>query len=528
MGKISLPGPSHVKLSSWDEVVRHHAAVRPDSVAISCENIDLTFAELDQLAQMAAELLTEWGLQPGDRLAYIGKNSADFVLLLAAAARAGFVLAPLNWRLSPFEIRQIITDMAPKAAFLTAEYAHFAPDLQAGADTITAIVQPPDAAGTMGGWLMDTGRPVAFAPRRADDVLLQLYTSGTTGQPKGVMLSHRSLTWQRGLSAALPSDYSKPDEVLVMTMAPGHIGGIQVLARGLYHGAKTVVLPEYDTHEVAEVIRQHRVTRLVVAPAMLRMLLDHAAANDIDYSSLRYIQYGASPMPIDLLQRAVDTLNIEFIQVYGMTEMGGAVTSLRPDDHKAGGSPRMSSVGLPLPGVQIRVSDLAGRILAPFEVGEIEIRGGGVMRGYWRRPEETAAVLDRDGWLKTGDAGYLDEDGYLFLCDRMKDMICTGGENVYPTEVEQALLRNAKVKEAVVIGVPHPQWGEAVKAIVVLKEGADFNENEIIADARKYLAGFKLPKSIDIAAAIPRDGIGKVRRKDLREPFWIGRDKRIG
>lgn len=390
------------------------------------------------------------------------------------------------------------------------------------------IIQLHDATKPIGGWLLNVHAALEFPSSAPDAVLLQLYTSGTTGQPKGVMLTHRALTWQRGLSKNLPSDYSSPDEVLVLTMAPGHIGGIQVLVRGLYHGAKTIILPEYDTHRIAQVIQQYRVTRLVVAPAMLRMLLDYVDANNIDFSSIRFIQYGASPMPGDLLQRAVNGLGVEFIQVYGMTEMGGAVTSLRPEDHKIGGSPRMASVGLPLPGVEIRVSDPAGEILPPREVGQIEVHGGGVMRGYWRRPEETAAVLDEDGWLQTGDAGYIDEDGYLYLCDRIKDMICTGGENVYPTEVEQALLRNPAIKEAAVIGVPHTQWGEAVKAVVVLAEGVVFDEEAVIADARKYIAGFKLPKSIDIAPAIPRDGIGKIRRKDLREPYWQSHTLRIG
>lgn len=515
-------------LPTFDDVIRHHASARPDAVAINFHGDDVTYAELDRLAQAGAESLLASGLRPGDRIAYIGKNSADFAILLGAAARGGFILAPLNWRLATAELEAILQDMEPRAIFLTETYEGLASQLDLHLAEKPLFLQARTNLKSYGQWLEPAPAGVEFSPRSNDDLILQLYTSGTTGKPKGVMLSHNCLTWQRRLSHAMWWDYSEPSEVLVLTMALGHIGGIQVLSRGLYHGGKTVILPEYDTRRVAMLIAEHRVTRLVVAPAMLRMLLDYAAQHEIDLRSLRCIQYGASPMPIDVVRRGLSEFSVDFVQVYGMTEMGGAVTTLPPDDHIAAGCPRMASVGHALPGVEIRVTGTDGEPLQILEIGQIEIRGGAVMKGYWRRPAETAEALNADGWLKTGDAGYLDGDGYLYLCDRIKDMICTGGENVYPAEVEQAILRNPDVGDVVVIGVPDDRWGEAVKAVVVVREGAQISPEAIIADARNYVAGFKLPKSVDFVSSIPRDGMGKVRRKDVREPYWTGHRARIG
>jgi acyl-CoA synthetase (AMP-forming)/AMP-acid ligase II len=514
------------KQITLNDVVRQHASARPGAVAIAFKEREITYFDLHRLATQAALEFREHGLRKGDRLAYIGKNSADFAILIAAAARSGVIIAPLNWRLAPAELEAILEDMDPRAIFLTPDFPELTKNLGEHFRLIERVCGARDSEDDIPAHWQAAHDQSLDLPCSEDDVILQLYTSGTTGAPKGVMLTHKCLTWQRRLSPVSSSDHSKPDEILILTMALGHIGGIQILARGLFHGCKTVILPEYETDSVARLISEHRVSRLVIAPTMLRMLLDHADREKLDISSLRYIQYGASPMPMDLMSRAIAELSVDFIQVYGMTEMGGAVTALTPEDHVVGGS-RISSVGRALPGVEIRIAGPQGATLPPRQVGQIEIRGGAVMRGYWRRPDETAMTLTGDGWLRTGDAGYLDEEGYLTLCDRIKDMICTGGENVYPAEVEQAILRNPLVSDAVVIGVPDERWGETVKAIVVAKAGADISPERIIAEARRHIAGFKLPKSVEFVTSIPRDALGKVRRKDIREPYWAGHVKRI-
>jgi acyl-CoA synthetase (AMP-forming)/AMP-acid ligase II len=283
---------------------------------------------------------------------------------------------------------------------------------------------------------------------------------------------------------------------------------------------------EFDPGVTLDMIQQHGITKLFLVPAAIRMVLQHPKARQTDYSSVGYICYGASPIPLDLLREAIDVFRCGFVQLYGMTETTGSATYLPPQDHDVAGNERMRSAGKPFPGVRLKVVDDSGRPLPPRQVGEICIASPVNMLGYWHLPEATGKTLI-DGYVHTGDAGYLDEDGYVYVHDRVKDMIVSGAENIYPAEVESALFGHPAVADVAVIGVPDDRWGEAVKAMIVLKPGKRATADEIIGFARERIAGYKLPKSVDFINELPRNPSGKILKRELRKPFWEGRDRHV-
>jgi long-chain acyl-CoA synthetase len=293
------------------------------------------------------------------------------------------------------------------------------------------------------------------------------------------------------------------------------------------NGAKGVIAREFDPFKVLDFIEKDRISKMFMVPAALQIVVRQPRARQVDYRRLKYILYGASPIPLDLLRECIEVFGCGFCQQYGMTETTGTIVYLPPEDHDPAGNQRMRSAGLPLPGVEIRILDESGNPLPPNTVGEVATRSHSNMRGYWKLDEATAAAMDADGWLRTGDAGYLDADGYLFIHDRVKDMIISGGENVYPAEVESAVYGHPDVAEVAVIGVPDEKWGEAVKAVVVPKPGATIDPADIIAFARTRIAAFKVPKSVDVIAALPRNASGKILRRELREPYWAGHTRRV-
>jgi len=312
-----------------------------------------------------------------------------------------------------------------------------------------------------------------------------------------------------------------------VAMPSFHIGGAGWGIQGFTAGARSIVVSEFDPGEVLALIEEQGVSKMFMVPAAMRLCLHHPKARETDYSSIRYILYGASPIPIDLLREAIEVFDCGFVQLYGMTETTGTATYLPPGDHDPRAvDERMKSAGKPLPGVQVKVIDEAGLEVAPRVVGEICLASKANMSGYWNLPEATEKSLI-DGYVHTGDAGYLDEDGYVYVHDRVKDMIVSGGENVYPAEVESALFGHPAIADVAVIGIPDDKWGEAVKAIVVLKPGAEASEADLIAHARERIAAFKCPKSVDFIAELPRNPSGKILKRELREPYWQGRDRRV-
>ncbi|MGE0827817.1 MAG: long-chain-fatty-acid--CoA ligase, partial [Hyphomonadaceae bacterium] len=363
----------------------------------------------------------------------------------------------------------------------------------------------------------------------SDDVAIQLYTSGTTGRPKGAMLTHANfLAGRRAAAEAKLAWFDwTAEDVSLIAMPNAHIGGTGWGVWTLLNGARGIIVREFDPLKVLDFIERDGVSKMFMVPAALQIVVRQPRAREIDYSRMKYILYGASPIPLDLLRECMEVFGCGFAQQYGMTETTGTVVYLPPEDHDPAGNQRMRAAGLPLPGVEIKVIDEKGNALPPGVVGEVATRSSNNMKGYWKLPEATAATIAADGWLRTGDAGYLDKDGYLFIHDRVKDMICSGAENIYPAEVESAIYGHPSVAEVAVIGVPDDKWGEAVKAVVALKPGAKPDPESIIEFAKTRIAAFKAPKTVDFIDALPRNASGKIMRRTLREPFWEGRERRV-
>lgn len=517
-------------VEAFGEVVERYARQYPDAIALNFGERKTSYAALDLWANQIANALSKTA-QPGDRIAYLGKNSDIVVALTIGVAKAGMVLVPIIWRLAPSEIDYILSDSAAKIVFVDEELAPVAQSIpvaagkivQIGGDFVSADSRNFDT------WLSEgTEKPSQFQPS-ADDVLLQIYTSGTTGRPKGTMLSHANATRYRQYIDASNLDWlkSEPGETALLTLPYGHIAGVGQALLILLSGEEMIIQREFDPGQVLDAIETYRLKRLFLVPAALQMLLAHPKAATTDFSSLRYFSYGASPIPVPLLEAGMARLGCSFFQVYGMTETWGGVVALAPEDHDPSRRHLLAAAGKAMPGVEIRICDTNGNVLSAGKTGEIEIRSPSNMQGYWNQEQATRATLSDDGWLKTGDAGMIDSEGYVFVQDRIKDMIITGAENVYPAEVESAIYAHPDVADVAVIGVPDEKWGEAVKAIIVLAPDKTPNAEDIIAFARTQIAGYKCPKSIDFVDVLPRNPSGKILRRELREPYWVGRERRV-
>jgi acyl-CoA synthetase (AMP-forming)/AMP-acid ligase II len=359
-----------------------------------------------------------------------------------------------------------------------------------------------------------------------DDPCILFYTSGTTGWPKGAIHTHRGLVAE----ASIAHRGLNPDDIVLCVMPLFHVGGSAAhLIPAFSAGATMVVHRKFDETEVLEAIEKERVSYVFLVPTMILRLLEHPAFDDYDLSSLRAVGYTGAPMPVDALRRGIARFGEVFFQELGQTETLG-MTVLRREEHKLDGSPktlrRLESVGRPLREGELRIVDDRGKDVPVGEPGEIVARTERMMQGYWRMPEETAVAL-RGGWLHTGDVGKMDEDGYIYLVDRKKDMIISGGENIYSREVEEVLYMHPAIFEAAVVGVPDDKWGESVKAVVVLREGMHASEEEIIEFCREHLASYKKPRSVEFCAELPKTASGKIRKDVIREPYWAGHERRI-
>jgi len=508
------------------------ARQRGDAVALVFEGRTTTYGELANHARRTGQALRRAGLIPEARIAYLGKNSDAFFELLFGASMARLVLTPVNWRLAAAEVLHIVQDSRAKVLFVGREFVEMAHGLLDNLPEVREVVAIDEAAGDwpdFRSW-RDAG-PDTRAGDNADcgDVVLQLYTSGTTGRPKGAMLRQSGLLGLRDPSTRRPGDWNHwaEDDISLLALPQFHMAGCGTGLACLTGGAKGILVREFDPEQVLDFIARDRITKLFMVPSALQIVVRSPRARDIDYSCLRTIAYGASPIPLALLRECMDLFGCGFVQMYGMTETSGTIVALGPDDHAAGDARRLRAAGRALPGVEIAIEGADGAHLPVGEVGEIVTRSIGNMAGYWNMPEATRETLYGGGWLRTGDAGYLDEDGYLFIHDRVKDMIISGGENVYPAEVENAIFGHPAVAEVAVIGVPHEIWGEAVKAVVVCKPGQVASGQELIAWARARIAAFKLPKSVDFVPELPRNASGKVLRRQLREPYWVDKVRRV-
>jgi acyl-CoA synthetase (AMP-forming)/AMP-acid ligase II len=475
----------------------------------------VTYAEARSLANRLAHALIGTDLRPGDRVAFVGGNSIEAALLYFACSKAGVVPVPANSRLTPDEITFIARDAGARLLLADPELC---PAL-AAAVSIADLLERAD-------W-PDHDPSVRVDP---DDVLYQMYTSGTTGHPKGVLLTHRQvLTNCAQVSCGLSYTIEPGDRWLIV--APLFHAAAVITAFNCVLGGGTMVIQRgFDPTAVVDALSGDGIALTTLVPAMIQACLVAVPdASERDYPALRAIAYGGSVIAETTLRQAMDVFGCDFYQGFGQTESSAGLTYLTELDHRSAldGRPELLlSCGQPLPGTDIRIVDGTGADVAPGEVGEIVARGPQVMLGYWNRPDETAAAL-RDGWLFTGDAGSLDADGYLTIRDRVRDMVVTGGENVYPAEVENALLAHPAVAEAAVIGIPHDTWGEAVHAVVVLRDGMPVEGDELRTHCAQRLATFKVPQSCEIVAELPRNASGKVRKDVLRAPHWSGRARGV-
>jgi len=519
------------ELATLAEVVRAQAQARGDEIAFEFEGRTTPFATLDRHTNQVAHALQAMGVQPAQRIAYLGKNSDAYFELLLGAMKARVVTTPVNWRLAGPEVAYIVNDCQAVALFVGPEFVDEVrrlkdqmPHLKTILTTEGGAPEWPDFAA----WRdaqpdSDPGVEVLET-----DVAIQLYTSGTTGHPKGAMLSHRNMLTLVRAGGGEPPEWNRwsADDVSLVAMPIFHIGGSGWGILGLVHGARGVIAREFEPHKVLDFFAEHGITKLFMVPAAMQFVVRQSRARHMDFSKLRYMMYGASPIPAALLKECIEVFKCGFVQMYGMTETTGTIVALAPEDHVIG-SEKMRSAGKALAGVELAILDPDGKPLPPREVGEIATRSGSNMIGYWNLPEATAKTIDGDNWLRTGDAGYLDEDGYLYIHDRIKDMIISGGENIYPAEVESALCDHPDVAEVAVIGVPDDIWGEAVKAMVVPKPGKQLNAHDLIAFTHERIAKFKTPRSIEFLEALPRNGSGKILRRQLREPYWVGKDRQV-
>ncbi len=491
------------------EVLRWRARRRPDFPITWYQGKERTLAEMDRTSSdLAAGLVSELNVEPGDRVAILDKNSDDYIELLFALDKAGAVACPVNWRLTAAEVAAVVGDADPKALVVSDE-------MRRSADQVSCRVLgfdelPREKGGT------DPRRD------REDRVAWQLYTSGTTGVPKGAMLTNLNLL---GLTGMLPMEIKGFDEYgrSLVAMPLYHIGGSGWALAAMFGGCTAVITREFIPQDILRVIVEQKINTGFLVPAALLFLTSLPESKGADYSNLKNIAYGASPITPELLKRSIDTFGCRFTQVYGLTETTGAVTFLQHEEHVG---ERFLSCGRSGFGHELKVVGPDDRELPYGQIGEIVYRGPGTMAGYWRKERDTASAI-RDGWFHTGDAGTMDSEGFIYIKDRIKDMIISGGENIYPAEVEGVLAGNPKVADVAVIGVPDDTWGETVKAIVIPKPGSGLSAQELIEWSHSRLAGFKRPHSVDFVEAIPRNPSGKILKKDLRAPYWHGQERAV-
>ena len=501
----------HDSLDSW-------AARQAGGVWAAEARRNITYGEARAASRRLAANLWRAGVLPGERVGVLSRNRLEFVLLFYAASRAGVTLVPLNTRLAAEEWAFIVSDAAPRVLFVERAFVAGLPV------TSSETVIFDESFDT---WLQTAEEPEDL-PDDEDRDLFQLYTSATTGRPKGAVLTQRAVCAniaQIGKATRI----SRGERSLVV--APlFHAAAVPSALTPLARGGSLYLQAEFRPADVVDALERERIGFAVLVPAMLQACLsDGALQSRRPPDTLRLIYYGSSPIAEPTLRSAMAAFNCEFMQSYGMTEATQSATFLTHADHLRGLDDRpelLVSAGRAASHTQLRIVDPDDRPLPVGQPGEVVIRGPQVMRGYWNQPEATAAAL-RSGWLHTGDIGTLDDEGYLTIRDRLKDMIVSGGENVYPRAVEEVLMRHPMVADVAVIGVPDARWGETVKAIVVARPGATPTAEALIAHCRQHVGGFEVPRSVDFVAELPRNATGKVLKRVLREPYWAQRERQV-
>ncbi|MBM3925559.1 MAG: long-chain-fatty-acid--CoA ligase [SAR202 cluster bacterium] len=507
------------------------AAIVPEREAIVFEGNRTTFAHLQERSNRLANALADMGIGRGDRVAMMDVNTPAMLEAYFACARLDAIFVPFNYRAKSDEMAHMLNICEPTVLFVGKRYFTTAKDALKDSCPADYVITVEERNG--GQWVFyddvigaSSAEERHFPTAQDSDTTLLLFTAGTTGTPKAVMLSHESFSSYM-LSSVEPPDPESAEERNLLCVPMYHIAGMQGALASVYGGRTTVLMRQFDAETWMELAQSERATRAGVVPTMLKQVVEHAKFNDYDLSSLKIITYGAAPMPVEVIKKAIKAMpGVRFINAFGQTETASTITMLPPEDHELSGSPeaiekklkRLTSVGKALPDVEVAVMDEEGLPLPSGQVGEVAARGSRIMQGYWRNEQATKGAF-HGGWLFTGDLGYMDEDGYLYLSGRSKDFIKRGGEMISPEEVEQALMSHPAVDDAAIIGVPDIDWSERVRALVVKKGGAACSEIELIEYCHQRLASFKRPESVVFVEELPRNALGKVLKRVLREKY---------
>ncbi|MFQ5826954.1 MAG: long-chain-fatty-acid--CoA ligase, partial [Dehalococcoidia bacterium] len=505
-------------------------SICPDRAAVIFEGRRLTFSQINERANRLANALAGLGVKKADPVAMVQVNCPQYLEAYYAITKLGGIFVPMNFRAREDELEYLLNHSEAGTLFVGERYIDLINPLRpraSGLKNIISMDRPQEGMLYYEDLLASASPEEVFTEIDDDDVSVLLYTAGTTGRPKGVPLTHN------GFATYMLGNVEPPDpetsEVNLITVPLYHVAGIQTMLAAVYGGRTLAMMRQFEVDEWLETVQRERANRAMLVPTMLKRVIDHPEFDKYDLSSLRVITYGAASMPFEVIKKAIEVMpGVRFINAFGQTETASTITALGPEDHIIEGTDEekernlkrlSSSIGKPMADVEMAILDDEGRELPPGEVGEIVARGPRVMSGYWKDAEKTSQTIDAQGWLHTADVGWRDEEGYFYLSGRGDDMIIRGGENISPEEVEDVLHSHPKVEEAVVIGVPDPEWGQEPRAVVMLKEGEQATAEEIIEHCRTHLASFKRPRSVVFVDAIPKNPVGKVLRKALREQY---------
>jgi len=505
-------------------------AICPERDVIVFEGRRWTYAQFNERVNRLAHALSPLEVIKGDRIGMLSVNCNQYMEAYFATAKLGAIFVPLNFRAKADELNHMIANAEVKILLVGSRYVDMVDSLLPQLPTIERCIS---IDSTSNGKLYyedlinSSSSDESMCEIGDEDITILMYTAGTTGRPKGVPLTHNGFVYYvlDNVEPASP----EIEERNLLTVPLYHVAGIQAMLAAVYGGRTLVMMRQFEVKEWMETVQREQATRAMVVPTMLKRIIDDLDFTNYDLTNLKVITYGAAPMPFEVIKKAIEVMPwVRFINAFGQTETASTIATLGPEDHIIEGTEEeqekklkrlTSSIGRPLPDVEVKIVCEEGSMLSPGEVGEILVKGPRVMTGYWGDEEKTSQVISPDGWLRTGDMGWIDDEGYIYLAGRGDDMIIRGGENISPEEVEDVLHSHPQVEEAAVIGVPDPDWGQQPRAIVALKKGEDTTQEEIMEYCRTRLAGFKRPRSVIFVDSIPRNQLGKLLKKELREKY---------
>jgi len=506
-------------------------SICPDRKALIFDNNSATYSELKSEIYCLANSLRDLGINNGDRIFYFHTNTDKWIHITFACSLIGAVMVPINYRSKKEELNFMINDSKPKLIFYGNRYKELINEtIKYGNHNLIKVITLDNISNNLSKTYQDlihSNKLLDFESENSNEIALLVYTAGTTGRPKAVILKHSSFC-EFALNNLEPADLDY-NETTLLSVPLYHVAGIQTAISGIYSGRTTVIQDQFESLDWMKLVQNHEINRVMLVPTMIKQIIDNDNFHNYDFSSLNVITYGAAPMPISVLEESINKFkDAKFINAFGQTETAATITSLGPDDHDISGTEeekskklkRLTSIGKPLQDIEVKIVDENGEEVAINIVGEIVAKGERIMSGYWNNDEATMNAI-KNGWLHTGDLGYRDEDGYIFLAGRAKDFIKRGGEMISPEEIEQILYRHPDVEEVAVIGLPDIQWGEIVTAVIKSKRDKDLLDNEILAFCNDKLASFKRPEKIIFISELPRNSMGKILKKDLRDKFSV-------